>query len=127
MHMYVMWVEPAVIVLGLSLLRSLLVDMYYCMTILCPPLPYGAAVVMQHPLAQEVVGKDIAYEKIMAEPKVQLQILADALDVGGKASSIVPVSICVSRTCSFRCYNGSCSAVCYTCVRIKKDLGRPVP
>lgn len=41
---------------------------------------------MQH--VQEVTQTDIAYEKIMAEPKAQLQILADALDVGGKVTSI---------------------------------------
>lgn len=30
---------------------------------------------------------DVAYEKIMAEPTVQLQILADALGVGAKVGS----------------------------------------
>ena len=43
---------------------------------------------MQRQLVQEVAETDIAYEKIMAEPSVQLQILADALDVGGMVTSI---------------------------------------
>ena len=46
---------------------------------------------------QEVAGKDIAYEKIMAEPEVQLQILADALDVGGKVTS-------TACTCEHLCH-----------------------
>lgn len=52
---------------------------------------------MQHYLVQEVAGKDIAYEKIMAEPEVQLQILADALDVGGKVTS-------TACTCEHLCH-----------------------
>lgn len=36
---------------------------------------------------QDVAQEDFAYEKIMAEPTAQLQILADALDIGLKVTS----------------------------------------
>lgn len=35
-------------------------------------------------LLQAVAEKDVAYERIMSEPTVQLQMLADALDIGDK-------------------------------------------
>ena len=47
-------------------------------------------------MVQEVAQRDIAYEKIMAEPTVQLQILANALDVGHKVTSI-------THTCQYLC------------------------
>ena len=57
---------------------------------------------LQCQLVQDVAEIDVAYENIMAEPTVQLQMLADALGVGAKVTNTTklclhqPVS-CVSQ------------------------------
>lgn len=58
---------------------------------------------MTHELMQDVAQEDFAYEKIMAEPTVQLQILADALGVAVKVTSIVHFYACFVSASIVRC------------------------
>lgn len=67
---------------------------------------------------QDVAQEDFAYEKIMAEPTVQLQILADALDVGVKVTTPAHAYACFVSASIVRCHAKRCSAICCTCVDI---------